>query len=102
MRALKSLEKYLVENPMQELMLQYAKKVSPDLDIAAQKELMPKSYLIPDDSLDFLVLCSSSLGWEHVSVSLRDKKGDPIDRCPYWEEMCKIKALFFEDDECVM
>lgn len=33
--------------------------------------------------------------WEHVSVSLPD-------RCPTWEEMCKIKALFWDDDDCVM
>jgi hypothetical protein len=33
--------------------------------------------------------------WEHVSVSLED-------RCPTWDEMCQIKDLFWEDDECVV
>jgi len=33
--------------------------------------------------------------WQHVSVSLPD-------RCPAWEEMNKVKELFWEDDECVM
>lgn len=33
--------------------------------------------------------------WEHVSVSLPD-------RCPTWEEMCKVKSLFWEDEDCVM
>jgi hypothetical protein len=33
--------------------------------------------------------------WEHVSVSLQD-------RCPTWEEMCKIKALFWEPYETVL
>lgn len=33
--------------------------------------------------------------WEHVSVSLPD-------RCPTWEEMCWVKSLFFEDEECVL
>ena len=34
-------------------------------------------------------------GWEHVSVSLDD-------RCPEWDEMCFVKELFWEDEECVM
>lgn len=34
-------------------------------------------------------------GWEHVSVSCRK-------RCPNWEEMCFVKNLFWEDDECVV
>lgn len=33
--------------------------------------------------------------WEHVSVSLPN-------RCPTWEEMCAIKAVFWDDEECVM
>lgn len=33
--------------------------------------------------------------WDHVSVSRPD-------RCPTWDEMCAIKELFFDDDECVM
>lgn len=37
----------------------------------------------------------SSPDWEHVSVSLSY-------RCLSWEEMCKIKELFFEDDEVVI
>lgn len=33
--------------------------------------------------------------WEHVSVSLPN-------RCPTWEEMCSIKALFWDDDDTVV
>lgn len=33
--------------------------------------------------------------WEHVSVSLPG-------RCPTWEEMRWVKALFFENSECVV
>lgn len=33
--------------------------------------------------------------WEHVSVSRKD-------RCPSWEEMCHVKDLFWEDDDCVV
>src|SRR5262245_48751374 len=35
-------------------------------------------------------------GWlEHVSVSV-------VDRCPTWDEMCKIKNLFWREDEWVV
>ncbi len=33
-----------------------------------------------------------SQGWDHVSVSLPN-------RCPDWNEMCKVKQLFFYPDE---
>lgn len=32
--------------------------------------------------------------WEHVSVSGR--------RTPSWDEMCFIKSLFWDDEECVV
>lgn len=32
-------------------------------------------------------------GWDHVSVSFRN-------RCPTWDEMCIVKDLFFYPDEC--
>lgn len=34
-------------------------------------------------------------GWEHVSVSLGH-------RTPLWEEMCIVKDLFWNEDECVV
>ncbi len=40
-------------------------------------------------------IASTGMGWDHVSVSLED-------RCPTWDEMCWIKKLFFEPDECCM
>mgnify|MGYP006932838526 CR=1 FL=1 len=34
-------------------------------------------------------------GWEHLSVSYRN-------RCPTWDEMCLMKSKFFKEDEaCV-
>lgn len=42
-----------------------------------------------------IVIASNGLGWEHVSVSHDN-------RVPNWETMCKIKEMFFEDDEAVM
>ena len=41
------------------------------------------------------IIASDGFGWEHVSVSRRD-------RCPTWDEMCQIKALFWDDDDCVI
>src|SRR5580765_948730 len=34
-------------------------------------------------------------GWEHVSVSIEG-------RTPNWEEMCWVKNLFWDEDECVV
>ena len=42
-----------------------------------------------------MVIAADGLGWEHVSVSRRD-------RCPTWEEMCQIKALFWDREDCVV
>lgn len=41
------------------------------------------------------VIASDMGGWEHVSVSLPDQ-------CPSWELMCKVKSLFWDDEDCVM
>lgn len=50
------------------------------------------AFLIRRMGLEFVVIASNQGGWDHVSVSLRD-------RCPTWEEMKAIKELFFEADE---
>lgn len=41
------------------------------------------------------IIASDGEGWEHVSVSLHH-------RTPTWEEMCKVKALFWDDEDVVM
>lgn len=41
------------------------------------------------------VTASDGEGWEHVSVSLPN-------RCPTWDEMCKVKGLFWDDEDCVV
>lgn len=38
---------------------------------------------------------ASESGWEHVSVSTER-------RPPNWQEMCFVKGLFWEPEECVM
>lgn len=42
-----------------------------------------------------VVVWSWGDGWDHVSVSF-------YDRCPTWDEMCRVKDLFFYPEEmCV-
>jgi hypothetical protein len=52
--------------------------------------------IVTDGAVDEL---PEHLHWEHVSVTGL-KKGKP--HTPTWEEMCYIKKLFFDDDDCVM
>ena len=40
-------------------------------------------------------IASDGAGWEHVSVSLPN-------RCPTWEEMCQVKDLFWDAEDCVV
>lgn len=41
------------------------------------------------------IVASDQEGWEHVSVSLTDRQ-------PRWNEMCKIKDLFWDKEDCVI
>ena len=41
------------------------------------------------------VIWSFGEGWEHVSVSYNK-------RMPTWEEMCKVKDMFWNEDETVV
>ena len=41
----------------------------------------------------WLVLFTSSLGWEHASVSQPNKT-------PTWDIMCRVKDIFWSGDEC--
>jgi len=41
------------------------------------------------------VVASNGAGWEHVSVSLKN-------RTPTWDEMCFVKGLFWAPDEVVI
>lgn len=47
------------------------------------------------DGAPLKVIASDGLGWEHVSVSLPS-------RCPTWEEMCKVRDLFWGPEDCVV
>lgn len=52
--------------------------------------------------LYIFVILSDGLGWEHASVSIQSKTGKVIERCPTWEEMCKVKETFWDDTDCVV
>jgi len=41
------------------------------------------------------IIFSCGEGWDHVSVSRRD-------RAPTWDEMCQVKAFFFAPEERVV
>ncbi len=49
----------------------------------------------PIDSGELKIIASCGGGWEHVSVSRKN-------RCPNWPEMSFVKGLFFKEDETVM
>lgn len=49
----------------------------------------------PIDKAPLMVIASFGMGWDHVSISRKN-------RCPNWPEMCFIKDIFFEDDEVVI
>lgn len=57
-------------------------------------------FIIPISNRTFLqCIASDGMDWEHVSVvSFSDKKP----RTPSWSEMCKVKQLFWGDDDCVL
>ena len=48
------------------------------------------------NNITYYCQASDGGGWEHVSVSLSVK------RCPDWEEMCMIKNLFWDPEDCVV
>lgn len=53
------------------------------------------AFFVPFDSYEFTVIASDGMGWEHVSISLKN-------RCPNWKEMCHMKNLFWDKQDCVV
>jgi hypothetical protein len=55
------------------------------------------AFIVPSplDGASMRVIASSGEGWDHVSISRRN-------RCPNWIEMEHVKRLFFHDDETAM
>lgn len=40
--------------------------------------------------------------WEHVSVTVRNKRGVQLQRCPTWEQMSRVKAAFWDATDTVV
>lgn len=51
------------------------------------------------DSVYLIIIASCGFGWEHVSVHT---KSFGKERCPTWDEMCRVKNLFWDEDDCVI
>lgn len=49
------------------------------------------------DRMDMSFVASWGGGWEHVSVSPLKRKVTPT-----WETMCKVKDIFYREDEAVI
>lgn len=54
-------------------------------------------FLVPVLGTMMQCIASDGMGWEHVSASPRSSK-----RVPTWDEMCALKAVFWDDDDAVM
>jgi len=52
-------------------------------------------FIVKFESREFIVIASNGGSWEHVSVSLKN-------RTPNWKEMCFIKDLFWDEEDCVI
>lgn len=48
----------------------------------------------------YIVIASDGKGWEHVSVHVG--KSDGSERTPTWDEMCYIKSVFWDEEDCVV
>jgi hypothetical protein len=48
---------------------------------------------------ELIIIASDGEGWEHVSVHA--ERGES-QQTPYWEEMCFIKDLFWDEEDVVM
>ena len=54
------------------------------------------------NSLEIRALASDGEGWEHVSVSIAFPGKAAGLRCPTWDEMCYVKSLFWDEEDCVI
>jgi hypothetical protein len=43
-----------------------------------------------------------AIKWNHVSVSVTNRRGVRLGRCATWEQMCHVKDLFWEPEETVL
>lgn len=53
------------------------------------------AFLLKVRNKELFAIASDGGGWEHVSVTSEGK-------CPTWEQMCIIKSIFWDEEDCVM
>lgn len=61
-------------------------------------ELQEKSFdgmFLIDRKRGRTIIASWGAGWEHVSIN-------DFNITPTWEEMCELKDIFWDEDECVV
>ncbi len=54
-------------------------------------------FIIKHGDVRLFVIASDGGGWEHVSVTIPG-----VNRCPTWEEMCRVVAAFWDKDDCIV
>jgi hypothetical protein len=54
------------------------------------------AFIIDHAGIEFVVIASEGLGWEHVSITPRRN------RPPTWDQMCFFKGLFWDEEDCVV
>lgn len=52
--------------------------------------------------LDLFMIIADGAGWEHVSISVIMPNKNVKQRDPGWDEMCFVKDLVWEEEECVI
>lgn len=59
------------------------------------------AFKIPMEDKYVIAFCiaSDGQGWEHVSVHITEQGKNET---PVWDEMCWIKNLFWDEDDCVI
>lgn len=57
-------------------------------------------FIVPvEHNVSACIIASDGSGWEHVSVHIVDSGKEVT---PIWEEMCMIKDLFWDPEDCVI
>jgi hypothetical protein len=63
-------------------------------------------FIVPLKKKDLIVfaqiVASDGSGWEHVSVTILDQYKVPTNRTPTWDDMCKVKDIFWDGADAVM
>ena len=61
-------------------------------------------FILRDGRRQIRIIFSSALGWEHASVTIsyRNNEGRTSLVMPSWDDMCRVKDLFWSEDETVV